>query len=135
MPYISEVHVRFRHCDPAGIVFYPRYFEMINDVIEDWFGESLGLSFADMHQTSGVPTAEITTRFSAPSRQGDQLTFRVTPTRLGRTSLSYELTAHCNEELRLTTQATLVFIQSDGRPSPWPADLRARLEAQLREDQ
>ncbi|CPO21707.1 4-hydroxybenzoyl CoA thioesterase [Bordetella pertussis] len=35
-PFVSEVEVRFRHCDPAGIVFYPRYFEMINDFVEEW---------------------------------------------------------------------------------------------------
>ena len=26
--------VRFAHCDPAGIVFYPRYFEMLNELVE-----------------------------------------------------------------------------------------------------
>ena len=28
--FSHEQRVRFGHCDPAGIVFYPRYFEMIN---------------------------------------------------------------------------------------------------------
>jgi 4-hydroxybenzoyl-CoA thioesterase len=32
--YQREVLVRFAHCDPAGIVFYARYFEMINGVVE-----------------------------------------------------------------------------------------------------
>jgi 4-hydroxybenzoyl-CoA thioesterase len=31
--------VLFKHCDPAGIVFYPRYFEMINDCVEAFFDE------------------------------------------------------------------------------------------------
>ena len=26
--------IGFKHCDPAGIVFYPRYFEMFNDCVE-----------------------------------------------------------------------------------------------------
>ena len=29
-----EVLVRFGHCDAAGWVFYPRYFEMISDFVE-----------------------------------------------------------------------------------------------------
>ena len=33
-PFTAEMTVAFRHCDPAGIVFYPRYFEMINDFVE-----------------------------------------------------------------------------------------------------
>src|SRR5260370_493059 len=35
--FVSQVQVLFRHCDPAGIVFYPRYFEMVNDLVEEWF--------------------------------------------------------------------------------------------------
>ena len=31
------IDIGFRHCDPAGIVFYPRYFEMMNDAIEIFF--------------------------------------------------------------------------------------------------
>ena len=37
------VPVRFSHCDPAGIVYFPRYFDMINGVVEDWFAGTLGL--------------------------------------------------------------------------------------------
>ena len=40
--YQREVLVRFAHCDPAGIVFYARYFEMINGVVEDWVREEPG---------------------------------------------------------------------------------------------
>ena len=29
--------IRFRHCDPAGIVFYPRFIEMAHSVVEDFF--------------------------------------------------------------------------------------------------
>ena len=41
-----EQVVRFGHCDPAGIVFFPRYFEMLNELVEDWFAQALGLPFA-----------------------------------------------------------------------------------------
>ena len=37
----GEVLVQFAHCDPAGIVFYARYFEIINEVVEDWFEDAL----------------------------------------------------------------------------------------------
>ena len=42
--YRSTVLVRFADCDPAGIVFYPRYMEMFNALVEDWFREGLKLS-------------------------------------------------------------------------------------------
>ena len=38
--------VRFGHCDPAGIVFYPRYFEMLNALVEDWISEGLAEYYA-----------------------------------------------------------------------------------------
>ena len=33
--------VRFAHCDPAGIGFYPRYFDLFNSAVEDWFQTGL----------------------------------------------------------------------------------------------
>ena len=39
--FTYEEKVLFRHCDPAGIVFFPRYFEMINDCVEYFFADTL----------------------------------------------------------------------------------------------
>ena len=65
-----EQLVRFGHCDPAGIVFYPRYFEMLNELVEDWFAQGLGQSFARLITESGLgmPTAQLDTRFLRISR-------------------------------------------------------------------
>ena len=49
MLFTTTVQVRFADVDPAGIVFYPRYFEMLNGAVEDWFAQQLGLDFATMH--------------------------------------------------------------------------------------
>jgi 4-hydroxybenzoyl-CoA thioesterase len=121
--------VRFKHCDPAGIVFYPRYFEMMNDCIEAFFETELGVPFEVLHQSHSVPTAAIETTFHAPSRHGDALVLTLRLTRLGRSSLGYEMQADCGAESRFTTMATLVHITAqDGRPEPWPAPMRDRIE-------
>lgn len=39
----------FNHCGSARIVFYPRYFEMINILVEEWFAQVLGMPFEVMH--------------------------------------------------------------------------------------
>ena len=44
--YERLIQIEFNHCDPAGIVFYPRYFEMVNSVCENFFREVAGLSYA-----------------------------------------------------------------------------------------
>ena len=48
--FFEEVQtVRFQHCDPAGIVFYPRYYEMLNLTVERFFERQLGYSFNRLH--------------------------------------------------------------------------------------
>ena len=34
--------VRFEHCDAAGIIFYPRFFALVNETVEDWFCRASG---------------------------------------------------------------------------------------------
>ena len=125
--------VLFKHCDPAGIVFYPRYFEMINDCVEAFFADALDWPFEELLKEAGVPTAEITTKFSAPSRHGDRLVLTLNITRLGRTSLGYSITASCQNEQRFTTQATLVYVSLKGRATPWPSEITYKINHLLGE--
>ena len=85
-----EQLVRFGHCDPAGIVFYPRYFEMLNELVEDWFAQGLGQSFARLITESGLgmPTAQLDTRFLRISRLGDVLQQRLRLQRVGGSSMT-----------------------------------------------
>lgn len=125
--FTFEQKVLFKHCDPAGIVFFPRYFEMINDCVEHFFSDALNWPFEDLLRTEGVPTADISTRFVAPSRHGEHLRLTLSVTRVGRTSLSYRIDATCDDETRFEAAATLVHVNLAGRPSPWPDEVRAKL--------
>lgn len=116
--------VLFKHCDPAGIVFYPRYFEMINDCVEAFFDAALNMPFETLHQNAGVPTAQISTVFTAPSRHGDHLSIDLVVTKIGRTSLSLSLLATCEGQSRFHALSTLVYIDVNGRPQRWPEALR-----------
>lgn len=127
MGYRVTQKVLFRHCDPAGIVFFPRYFEMVNDCLEAFFADELGWPWERLHAQGAVPTAQIDTRFSAPSRQGDTLDLCLAIDKVGRTSLGYTLTALCDGETRFETRATLVNVGPDGRPVAWPDAIRDKL--------
>jgi acyl-CoA thioesterase FadM len=48
-PFATDKLIRFHHCDPAGIVFYPQYFVLFNELVEDWFNHGLGIDFARFH--------------------------------------------------------------------------------------
>jgi len=133
MSYTRIMPIEFNHCDPAGIVFYPRYFEMVNSVVENFFADVVGYSFARMHTGdvhAGVPTVSIRCDFKAPSRLGDKVPFTLTVTSVGRSSLGMRIVAAVGGETRLETENTLVWIEG-GRAAPWPDEIRARLEAEL----
>lgn len=130
MPFEMHQKVLFKHCDPAGIVFFPRYFEMMNDCVEAFFGTVLGHPFEKIHQSGAVPTAQISTRFTAPSRHGDHLVLRLVITHVGRSSAKYTMTAHADEELRFETKAALVNVDGIGRPTPWTQDILQQLKNQ-----
>ena len=123
MEFRQTQKVLFKHCDPAGIVFYPRYFEIMNDCVEAFF-DHIGFAFEDLHKTHAVPTVRIETSFRSPSRHGDMLTLGLRCKNIGRTSLSIEITTACEGETRLVFDATLVHIDGSGAPAPWPEALR-----------
>ncbi len=77
----------FADCDPAGIVFYSRYLEMLNAVVEDLFAEELGFSFREILKSNlGIPTVHLNADFIAPSRLGDELSATLALTRFESSS-------------------------------------------------
>ncbi len=132
--YHLAQRVLFQHCDPAGIVFYPRYFEMINATVEQWFADELQFSFAKMHLTEkvGVPTAAIETHFKAPSFLEDRLDFNLQVEKIGTKSVNLQLRVSCAEQLRLEAKITLVFVCLQGavpKSIVWRSDLREKFAA------
>ena len=69
--FTKQEKIKFKHIDYAGIVFYPRFMEMINDLVEDWFEEALDRPFSRMHETNGIPTVDLKVQFKAPARLGE----------------------------------------------------------------
>ena len=77
------VKVRWSEADPAGIVFYPRFFEWFDLGTEALF-ESVGMPWRDLFPAErivGVPIVETGARFASPVRYGvsevREKTFRV----------------------------------------------------------
>ena len=127
--FTVERRVRFADCDAAGIVFFPRYFEMLNGVVEDWFAGPLQASFRELHveRQVSVPTAAVAARFIAPSRLEDELTFELTVTKLGGASCGLRHRISAGGELRFEATQTIVYVGASLRPEPWPDALRARI--------
>lgn len=122
--------IRFFHCDPAGIVYYPNYFDMIQSLMEDWFTQSLRIDYADFisNRRLGLPTVKIECEFMAPSKIGETITLVPCVKKIGRSSLALRIDALAGEQLRLRAQAVVVTTSLEtGRSIPIPPDLRERL--------
>jgi 4-hydroxybenzoyl-CoA thioesterase len=86
-PFIKHEKIKFKHVDYAGIVFYPRFLEMLNDLVEDWFEEALDRPFSKMHQTNGIPTVDLKVQFKKAARLGEILTKKLWVKNLGGSSI------------------------------------------------
>lgn len=131
-PFRKEVLIRFAHCDMAGIVFYPRYLEIFNDRVEDWFQEGLGFGFAAMHaeHRMGIPTVRLEVDFVAPSRVGDVLEAVLTVRAMRRTSMTLSIELRGDDgAVRVRGKVVLVFLDLESRrPIVIPDWLRPRIE-------
>ncbi|WP_295978715.1 thioesterase family protein [uncultured Variovorax sp.] len=124
--------IRFSDCDPAGIVFYPQYFVMLNGLVEDWVNEGLGLSYHGLvaQRRIGLPTVKLDVDFRAVSRMGDQVMLGLVVERLGSRSLT--LRVRCFEpvsgEVRMQMQQVLVTTSLEThRAVAVPDDMRAAI--------
>lgn len=109
--FTKQEKIRFKHVDYAGIVFYPRFLEMLNDLVEDWFEEALDRPFSKIHETNGIPTVDLKVQFKQPARLGEVLTKKLWVIKLGGASV------HCgfrfedeNSKTCLEGEVTLVNV-------------------------
>lgn len=132
MTFVTTAQVRFADVDPAGIVFYPRYFEMLNGAVEDWFARELRMDFKQMHLVDhiGVPTVKLDVTFLSPSELGDVLTIAITPGQVGKSSCAMTVLFSGDGRDRLRAEVVLVCMDlAEQRSRPWPEAVRERMLA------
>jgi len=102
------VRIEWGDCDPAGIIFYPRYFEIFDASTAALFERALGITKFEMFKTlefSGWPLVRTQARFLKPTRFGDDvivesgITFGRSSFEIEhRLSLNSEICAECSEK-------------------------------------
>jgi 4-hydroxybenzoyl-CoA thioesterase len=130
-PFERPLRIRFAHCDPAGIVFFPQYLVMINDLVEDWVGDVLGVPYAELvgRRRTGMPTVSLQCEFTAISRLGDEVMLGLRVARVGGKSLTLQHGCRCGDEARMVVRQVLVFTSLDThRAIDIPVDLRGAIE-------
>ena len=129
--FSRDIAVHFSDTDPAGILFYPRYFEMTSALVEDWFAEELDHPFSAMHHgmAYGVPTLSLDISFSAASRIADVLRLTLGVAKLGNTSFTLDISAACGDEARFKMRQVMVYaaLGENVKSEPLPSELRAHM--------
>jgi len=130
-PFESDKLIRFHHCDPAGIIFYPQYFVFFNELVEDWFTKGLNVSFVEQvtRERVSIPLGRVECDFLAPSKIGDVLRFALRVARIGRSSIALKIQCRSGDELRVRAHLTVVLASLETlRSVPISTDLRQRIE-------
>src|SRR3954451_1625512 len=92
MPFLTNTTVRrieWGECDPAGIVFYPRFFAMFDNATTLLFSAALGMTkyqFLNKYDCAGYPMVDTRARFLVPARFGDDVTIETAITEIKRSS-------------------------------------------------
>ena len=135
--FIKQEKVRFQHVDFAGIVFYPRYFEMLNGIVEDFYEEALELPFSEMHETGGIPTVDLMVQFKKPARLGEVLTKYLWINRIGSASMlcgfkfENELKEICIEGEVTLVNVTFLDNRNQIKAAPFSKEMKKKLEGYL----
>lgn len=110
--FTKQEKIKFKHIDYAGIVFYPRFLEMLNDLVEDWFEEALNRPFSKMHETNGIPTVDLKIQFKNAARLGEVLTKKLWVNELRNSSVlcGFQFVNQTNETV-LEGEVTLVNVK------------------------
>jgi 4-hydroxybenzoyl-CoA thioesterase len=134
MIFKKQKLIRFHHCDPAGIVFYPQYLMLCNEMVEDWLAEAhgIGLEVLIREHKRGIPMRHLEAEFLLPSMQGERLEFQLKVERLGGSSIKLRIDALSGTELRFFSRQTMVWSNVEGpKATRIDPDWRKRFELYL----
>jgi 4-hydroxybenzoyl-CoA thioesterase len=131
-----RITIEWGHCDPAGIVFNPRFFEFF-----DWSTAMLlfaasGMTKSEMMAAfgaAGAPVVATQAKFLKPCSFGDEVTIVSTVLKVGRSSFDVEHRLFKGDMLAVEARETRVWTIADGRgglrSEPMPEHLAARLKS------
>lgn len=129
--FARERLIRFSHCDPAGIVYFVNFFDMVGGVVEDWFRDAVGLPFQEMHleRRIGFPIVNTGCEFFRPARLGDTLRLELGIAKLGRSSIEFQVRGSVGGEEKFRAKHKVALVSLDTwRALPIPADMRAKMQ-------
>ena len=132
---VRNLRIEWCDCDPAGIIFYPRYFEIFDTSTTVLIERALGMNKIDYlkaYSFAGHPLVETRARFKFPTRYGDEVAIESRLVECGRSSFKIEHRLTKGVALAVEGFETRVWVVRAGRRTPAhevAADPRRRTRA------
>ncbi|GGB97278.1 4-hydroxybenzoyl-CoA thioesterase [Marinobacterium zhoushanense] len=124
-----KVMIEWGDCDPAGIVFYPRYFAFFDASTGHLF-RTAGLEKFDLHdryEIVGFPMVDTRAKFSIPSRYGEEVLIKTQATGFGKSSFHiHHQLLKADGNLAIECWETRVWLgqhPEKARPKPIPQEV------------
>jgi 4-hydroxybenzoyl-CoA thioesterase len=131
-----NVTIQWGECDPAGIVYYPRYFEMFDISTVALFRAAFGCSKYELLKRfgfDGFPMVNTGAEFFIPSKFGDEVVIDTRIERLGRSSFDIVHTLLRGDDMGIRAHEKRVWVArhptDEGKfgAVPMPAEVVERL--------
>jgi 4-hydroxybenzoyl-CoA thioesterase len=90
---IYKTRIEWGQCDPAGIIFYVRYFDIFDVATTMLLERAIGMTkfeYLKAYDFLGHPLLETRARFLKPTRFGDQVEIETAIVACGRSSFKLE---------------------------------------------
>ena len=119
-----DVQIQWGDCDPANIVYYPRYFAMFDDSTSIMF-EAAGFSKQDIvhkYGLVGIPMVDTRAKFLIPSTHGDWIRIESRIESFKRSSFEVLLNVFKGDRLAIEAWETRVLV---GRHPDDPEKLKS----------
>ncbi|MDY0206580.1 MAG: thioesterase family protein [Pseudomonas sp.] len=110
-----KVTIEWGDCDPAGIVFYPRYFSFFDASTAQLFAVA-GFKQQDIvkcFDAIGFPMVDTRAKFYIPSKFGDEIEIETTVTKFRNSSFDIYHRVLKNGELAIECFETRVWVGKD----------------------
>jgi 4-hydroxybenzoyl-CoA thioesterase len=110
------VRIEWGDCDPAGIIFYPRYFAFFDASTSALIERALGMTkheYLEAYDFAGHPLVKVHSRFLKPLRYGDDVTIESTVAELRRSSFDVQHRLSKNGALAVEGFETRVWVQGN----------------------
>ncbi len=131
--------IEWGDCDPAGIIYYVRYFEIFDVSTTMLFERAIGMKkiqYLKAYNFLGHPVAETRAKFRMPTRFGDEVTIKTQVVAVGRSSIKLEHSLSLGAAVAAEGAETRVWAVRDPndpmrvKSEPIPAEIAERLRGE-----